>query len=105
MSLYRATLPLPSLGVDYYISWEGGVRSKKKFMHGIELEKKFLQALKERKIIRNFYTKFIVLFILFHCIYSYLFDAFIKVIQHVPNKASDPCSINMHVLECDIVIV
>ena len=33
--------------------------------------------------------------------YSYLFDAFIKVIQPVPNKASGAFSINMHVLECN----
>ena len=39
----------------------------------------------------------------YYCLtaYSYLFDAFIKVIQPVPKKASGAFSINMHVLECD----
>ena len=41
--------------------------------------------------------------IMYYCptAYSYLFDAFIKVIQPVPNKASGAFSINMHVLECN----
>ena len=39
----------------------------------------------------------------YYCLtaYSYLFDAFIKVIQPVPKKASGAFFINMHVLECD----